>query len=108
MQLIMCWRAPGLPQEAEHWPGWTNAMTLDFFRVQQHKVAFASGMHSRLGEASRASQLDEQVLVMIADEVLGHGRLLKQWQHESAGWACGAETGGGSSAKHVATGGGFC
>ena len=62
-------------------------MTLDFFRVQQHKVAaFASGMNSRLVEASRASQLDEQVLVMIADEVLGQGRLLKQWQHERAGW----------------------
>ena len=51
-------------------------MTLDYFRVQQQKVAaFASGMHSRLGAASGVSWLDEQALMMIADEVLG-------------GWAC--------------------
>ena len=109
MQLSWCWRALGLPQEAEHWPGWTNAMTLQLFRVQQQKVvAFASGMHSRLGAASRVSQLDEQVLVMIAEEVLGRGRLVKEWRHERALGACGAETGGGSSEKHVATGGIFC
>jgi hypothetical protein len=35
---------------------WTNAMTLDSFRVQQQKMAaFASGMHSRLGAASGVS-----------------------------------------------------
>jgi hypothetical protein len=54
-------------------------MTLDYFRVQQQKLAaFASGMHSRLGAASGVSWLDEQALVMIADEVLGGWGLLKE------------------------------
>jgi hypothetical protein len=49
--------------------------------VQQQKVAaFASGMHSRLGAASGMSWLDEQVLVMIADKVLGGWGLLKEWR----------------------------
>jgi hypothetical protein len=58
-------------------------MTLDYFRVQQQKVAkFASGMHSQLGAASGVSWLDEQELVMIADEVLGGWGLLKEWRQE--------------------------
>ena len=58
-------------------------MTLDYFRVQQQKVAaFASGMHSWLGGASGVSWLDEQALVMIADEVLGGWGLLKEWRQE--------------------------
>ena len=61
--------ALGLPAAAADW---SNATTLEFFRVQQHKVvAFASGMHVRLGAASRVSRLDEQTLVMIVEEVLG-------------------------------------
>ena len=52
-------------------------------RVQQQKVAaFASGMHSRLGAASGVSWLDEQALMMIADEVLGGWGLLKEWRQE--------------------------
>ena len=58
----------GLPTAAA-----TNAMTLDDFETHAAKggVAFASGMLSRLGAASGVSWLDEQALVMIADEVLG-------------------------------------
>ena len=73
----MCWRAMGLPTAAA-----TNAMTLDDFETHAAKggVAFASGMHSRLGAASVVSWLDEQVLVMIADKVLGGWGLLKEWR----------------------------
>jgi hypothetical protein len=45
----------------------------------------ASGMHARLGAASGVSWLDEQSLVMIADEVLGSrvgSSLLKEWWQE--------------------------
>jgi len=74
LRLSTCWRALGLPAAAA---GWTNTMTLDYLRVQQQKVAaFASGMHARLGAASGVSWLDEQALVMIADEVLGGWGLL--------------------------------
>jgi hypothetical protein len=79
-RLSTCWRALGLPAAAA---GWTNTMTLDYLRVQQQKVAaFASGMHARLGAASGVSWLDEQALVMIADEVLGGWGLLKEWRQE--------------------------
>jgi hypothetical protein len=82
MRLSTCWRALGLPAEAAD-EDWTNAMTLDYFRVQQQKVAaFASGMHARLGAASGVSWLDEQALEMIADEVLGGWGLLKEWRQE--------------------------
>ena len=64
----------------------TNAMTLDDFETHAAKggVAFASGMHSRLGAASVVSWLDEQALVMIADEVHGGWGLLKEWRQELA------------------------
>ena len=39
-------------------------------------------MHARLGAASGVSWLDEQALVMIADEVLGGWGLLKEWRQE--------------------------
>jgi Leucine-rich repeat (LRR) protein len=62
---------------------WTNARTLDFFRMQQHKVAvFASWMHTRLGAASSVLWLNEQALMMIADELLGRWALLKEWQKD--------------------------
>jgi len=77
-----CWRALGLLAVAAD-EDFTNAMTLDCFRVQQQKVTtFASGMHSRLGAASGVSWLDEQALVRIADEVLGVWGLLKEWRQE--------------------------
>ena len=76
-----CWRALGLQAAADE--DWTNAVTLEYFRGQQQKVAaFASGMHARLGAASGVSWLDEQALVMIADEVLGGWGLLKEWRQE--------------------------
>jgi len=83
LRLSTCWRALGLPAAAAD-EDWTNATTLDYFRVQQQKVAaFASGMHWRLGAASDVSWLDEQALVvMIADEVLGGWGLLKEWRQE--------------------------
>jgi hypothetical protein len=82
LRLSTCWRALGLPAAAAD-EDWTNATTLDYFRVQQQKVAaFASGMHWRLGAASGVSWLDEQALVMIADEVLGGWGLLKEWRQE--------------------------
>jgi hypothetical protein len=58
-------------------------MTLDYFRVRQQKVAaFANRMHAWLGAASGVSWLDEQALVMIADERLGGWGLLKEWVQE--------------------------
>jgi hypothetical protein len=81
-RLSTCWQALGLPAAAAD-EDWTNATTLDYFRVQQQKVAaFASGMHWRLGAASGVSWLDEQALVMIADEVLGGWGLLKECRQE--------------------------
>ena len=83
IRLSTCWQALGLPAAAADW---SNATTLEFFRVQQHKVAaFASGMHARLGAASEVSRLDEQTLVMIADEVLGGWGLLREWRQQE--WA---------------------
>ena len=46
---------------------------------------------SRLGAASEVSRLDEQALVMIADEVLGGWGLLREWRQME-----GAGAGGGS------------
>ena len=61
IKLSMFHRALGLPAEAQ--AAWNNATTLDFFRVQQHKVAaFCSGLHARLGAASDVSRLNDQVL----------------------------------------------
>ena len=88
--LSTCWQALGLPAAAADW---SNATTLGYFRVQQHKVAaFASGMHARLGAASGVSGLDEQMLVMIADEVLGGWGLLREWRRqEGVGEGAGAQ-----------------
>ena len=62
---------------------WSYATMLEFLRVQQLKVvAFASGMHARLSAASGVLGLDEDMLVMIAEEVLGGWSLLSEWQQE--------------------------
>ena len=81
IRLSSSWQELALPAAGADW---TNAATLDFFRLQQQKVAaFASGMHVRLGASSVVSRLHEQILVMIADEVLGGWGLCKEWQqHE--------------------------
>ena len=81
MFLEMCWEAAlTLPPEAA---GRDNSAILQHWRVQQHKVvAFASGLHVRLGATSRVSTLNDMALVLIADEVLGGWSLLKLWQRE--------------------------
>ena len=90
LRLSTCWQALGLTAAAAYW---SDATTLEHFRVQQHKVAaFASGMHVRLGVASEVSGLDEQTLAMIADEVLGGWGLLSEWQQQEQ-----AGAGGGTS-----------
>ena len=90
IRLSTCWQALGLPAAAADW---SNATTLEFFRVQQHKMAaFASGMHARLGAGSGVSRLDEQTLVLIADEVLGGWGLLREWREQEQ-----AGAGGGSA-----------
>ena len=61
----------------------THTQTLDFFRGEQSKVvAFAGGLHVRLGAVSCVSWLNDQTLVMIADEVLGQWSLVKEWLHD--------------------------
>ena len=63
IRLSMFYHALQLPLPAGAVPAWNNATTLDFFRVQQHKVAaFCSGLHARLGAASVVSRLNDQVL----------------------------------------------
>jgi Leucine-rich repeat (LRR) protein len=83
ISLSMCWRELGLPAEAA---AWNNAATLDFLRLQQHKVAaFASGLHGRLGAASGVSMLNDQILTMIANEVLGRSdfhKWLSLWERQ--------------------------
>ena len=55
---------------------------MEHFREQQSKVAtFASGLYRRLGAGSIVSQLDEQMLMLIADEV----RLRREWRGEEGG-----------------------
>jgi Leucine-rich repeat (LRR) protein len=75
------WHALGLPAEAEEWD---NLKILDYFRVQQAKMAaFASGLHVRLGQASCLSSLNDLILVLIADEVLGGRSLSKEEETEN-------------------------
>jgi len=69
MRSERCWEALTLPPEAA---GWDNTAILQHWRVQQHKaVAFASGLHVRLGSTSRVSTLNDMALVLITNEVLG-------------------------------------
>jgi len=56
---------------------------LQHWREQQRKVtAFASELHAWLGAASQVSSLNDMVLVLITNEVLGGWSLLKLWQCE--------------------------
>ena len=72
IRLSTCWQALGLPAAAADW---SNATTLEFFLVQQHKMAaFASGMHARLDSASEVSQLDEQTMGFIDKQRMNVGR----------------------------------
>ena len=75
VSLSRCWKALGLPDEAADW---SDRQILHHFCVQQQKVvAFAGGLHSRLGASSSVSSLDELALMMIAEAVLGRWRLPK-------------------------------
>ena len=77
------WRGLGLPAEAAEW---RDIEIVEHFRGQQSKVAaFASRLHSRLGAGSMVSQLDEQALVLIADEVLGGWSLMREWRGAEGG-----------------------
>ena len=68
IRLAVFQHALGLPAEAA---AWNNTTTLEFFRVQQHKVvAFCSGRHARLGAASVVSRLNDQVCVYVCVCVL--------------------------------------
>ena len=50
-------------------------------RTEQAKVlAFASGMHQRLGAGSPVALLSEQELMIIADRVLWSWKLRTEWQ----------------------------
>jgi len=49
--------------------------------MQQEKVvAFISGLQARLGAASLVSMLHDVALVLITDEVLAGGSMLKLWK----------------------------
>jgi hypothetical protein len=69
-----------LPWESN---GWSNGRFMDYFRLQQTKFsAFSAGTHARLGAHSRVAMLNDQSLVMIADEILGGWTLIKEWNSQ--------------------------
>jgi hypothetical protein len=79
--LYRCADELALPTTAE---GWSNRTILDFFRTQQGKIlAFASGLHGRLGAESSVALLDEQAVLLVADALMGGWRLQLQWQREA-------------------------
>ena len=48
---------------------------LEYWKMQQHKVmAFACGLHNRLGAVSQVSSIDESMLMHITNELLGGWR----------------------------------
>ena len=50
---------------------------VEHFREQQHKVeAFVGGLHRRLGSVSAVSLLKEQMVILIADEVMGRSAIV--------------------------------
>jgi len=58
-------------------------MILQHWRVQQQKVvAFVNGAHPRMGAASQLSVLNDAVVGLIADAVLGGWSLLEMWNRE--------------------------
>jgi len=62
---------------------WEDATTLQYWQIQQHRVmAFACGLHKRLGEVSQVSSIDESMLMHITNELLGARSLKQQWQRE--------------------------
>lgn len=85
-RLCKLWRALGLRVGAS---SWDDTKIVEHFQRQQCKVlAFASGQHRRLGACSAVSWLDEQAVLLIADEVLGGWSLLKEWSVGSTGEGC--------------------
>lgn len=58
-----------MPPEAA---GWDKTALVHYWRVQQHKlVHFASGLHVRLGTMPQISTLNDTVLKLMNNEVLG-------------------------------------
>jgi len=45
-------------------------------------MAFACGLHKRLGEVSQVSSIDESTLMHITNELLGGWSLKQQWQQQ--------------------------
>ena len=77
--LTRCWQLMALPPEAATW---NNQRILHHFRTQQHKVAaFASGLHQRLGAESHVLSLNDQILVIIADDILGRDQFRRFESH---------------------------
>jgi hypothetical protein len=78
------WEDVEVPTSGGLAAGGCNGIALEFFRAQQEKmVTFASALHVRLGAASPALALNDSVLVLIADEILGGWRLVKEWQEDA-------------------------
>ena len=69
-----------LPPEAVQWE---DATIMQYWQMQQNKVmAFACGLHKRLGEVSQVSSIDDSMLMHITNELLGCQSLKQQWQRE--------------------------
>ena len=68
-QFSTCWHVLLLPAAAVDWD---NNSLLEHFQAQQQKlVAFANGLHMQLGAVSGVLGLNKQVLIMIANALLG-------------------------------------
>ena len=63
------WRALGLPPEAETW---NDHQILVHWRTMQQKIlAFACGMHTRMGDQSAHRDLSNNLMLMLGDQVSG-------------------------------------
>jgi len=67
----------------------TDQQMLQYFRVERSDkmalvTAFACGLHQRLGEASTVLQLNDTVVVLVADMVLGVDKLIVLHQQQRA------------------------
>lgn len=79
VQLSTHWRVLDLPAAARCWE---NGAVLEYFRLQQCKVAaFAGGHHPRLGRHSKLRVLDENTLILVAEEAMGRASLRSRYQH---------------------------